>query len=250
MRRCASKIIIFSIFFVLIVAKSAVCALLPPIGYVNDFAKILDPNTIERLNSILSTFEQQTSDEIAVVTVDTLEGMTIEDYAVKLYQQWGIGKKGKDNGILILVAPKEKQVRIEVGYGLESIINDAKAGRIIREKMVPEFKVQEFSNGILNGTLTILNIIAKEKGIEFNFPPNIKITNNHPDAQKSGGIIQILGSIFLFFLLAYLFIRHPWLFLLFLSSIGRGGTRGGGFGGGFGGFGGGLSGGGGASGRW
>jgi uncharacterized protein len=250
MRKYARKIILFPIFFVLLAANTVFAAFPAPIGYVNDFAGVLDRDSGARLNQILSSFEQKTGNEIAVAVVKSLDGNTIEDYAVKLYQQWGIGKKGKDNGLLILVAPSEKQVRIEAGYGLEGIINDAMAGRIIREKMIPAFKEGNYSAGILNGTLTTLNVIAKSQGIEFDPSAGVQIQNYNIDTQKEGGILRTLGSVFLFLLLAYLFIRHPWLFLLFLSGMGRGGGRGGGFGGGFGGFGGGLSGGGGATGRW
>lgn len=251
MRKYARKIIIFPIFFALLTANTVFAAFPAPIGYVNDFAGVLDRDDGARLNQILSSFEQKTGDEIAVATVKSLDGNTIEDYSVKLYQQWGIGKKGKDNGLLILVAPVEKEVRIEVGYGLEGIINDAMAGRIIREKMIPAFREENYSAGISSGTLTTLNVIAKAHGIEFDpAVAGVNIQDYGINKQKEGGILRTLGSLFLFLLLAYLFIRHPWLFLLFLSGMGRGGGRVGGFGGGFGGFGGGLSGGGGATGRW
>jgi len=244
MRRYARKFIFF--LFALLVAKSAFAALPSPIGYVNDFAGVLDKETSARLEQLLSSFEKKTGDEIAVAIVKSLEGRTVEDYAVDLYKTWGIGKKGKDNGVLILVSPSDRQMRIEVGYGLEGVINDAMAGRIIRDQIIPAFKEGRFDIGIWDGTVTVINIIAKDAGIELNADTQTQYEEASPAKKRS---LHTVGSILFFILLAYLFIRHPWLFLLFLGS-GGGGGRSGGFGGGFGGFGGGLSGGGGASGRW
>ncbi len=239
MRRYARKFIFF--IFLLSISAPAFAALPSPTGYVNDFAKVLTPRSSAQLENALSSFEMRTGNEVAVVTVASLEGRPIEDYAVDLYQTWGIGKKGKDNGVLILVAPNDRQARIEVGYGLEGDINDAIAGRIIREKMIPAFKEGRYDLGVIAGTQAVLGLIANEGGLDP--------LKNEPSALKKRTWFHKLGSIFMFLILAYLFIRHPWLFLLVMSGMGRGG-RGGGFGGGFGGFGGGLSGGGGASGRW
>ena len=99
-----------------------------PNGSVSDFAGILDESAKSELNSLITQTEQKTSAEIAVVTVPTLEGITVEEYAVKLFKQWGIGKKGKDNGVLVLVVPSERKVRIKVGYGLKPILPDGLAG--------------------------------------------------------------------------------------------------------------------------
>jgi len=247
MPRYARKFIL--VFFALLVAGSTSAAIPTPIGYVNDFTGILDSSTKTKLEQTLASFEIKTGDEVAVAIVKSLEGRTVEDYAVDLYKTWGIGKKGKDNGILILVSPSEGQMRIEVGYGLEGVINDAMAGRIIREKMIPAFKEGRYDVGIWNGTMTVLEIVAKDAGIQLN-PDSDKQLLYEQSPKTKKGPLHTIGSILLFILLVYLFIRHPWLFLLFMGSGGGGGSRSGGFGGGFGGFGGGLSGGGGASGRW
>src|SRR6185295_16176706 len=110
---------------------------------------VLDPASKQSLEQQLSEFEHSTSNEIAVVTVPSLEGDTIEDYAVRLFKEWGIGKKGKDNGILILVAPNERKVRMEVGYGLEPQLTDGMAGQIIRENMTPYFRQAQYGQGII-----------------------------------------------------------------------------------------------------
>lgn len=240
-----------------------------PEGYVNDFAGVIREPVRTQLANILTQFEKQTGNEIAVATVRSLENEPIENYAVEMYSAWGIGKKGLDNGALLLVAPNDRKVRIEVGYGLEPYINDALAGRIIRATMIPHFKSGDYSLGILNGTLELVTTIARKTNIEFdavaagNIPPETIIyhLDGPPEKRSSifGNLLKIAFAIFIILL----FIKNPWFALLMLSSFGgngrhsgsfRGGFGGGsfrgGFGGGFSGFGGGSSGGGGASGSW
>lgn len=228
---------------------AALAAFPKPVGFVNDFAGVIDNSAKPHLEALLSSFEQKTGDEIAVVTLPSLEGRTVEDVAVDLYKTWGIGKKGKDNGVLFLVAPNERKMRIEVGYGLEGVINDALAGRILDENVVPAFKAGYLTSGIVSGTVAIVKTIADKEGVEFDtdqaLGQNVKYAS---PAEKKGGPLSTALKVLFFIFMVYLFIRHPWLFLFFISS-GRGGG-GGGFSGGFGGFGGGMSGGGGASRSW
>jgi len=132
-----------------------------PAGYVSDFAHVIDEKTESDLNALIGETERRTSAEIAVVTVDSLEGMTVEDYANQLFSLWKIGKKGKDNGALVLIAPKEHKIRIEVGYGLEPILPDGLAGQIIREEFIPAFKTGSFSAGIQNGVKRIIGIVQR-----------------------------------------------------------------------------------------
>lgn len=119
-----------------------------PTGYVNDFGQILSSEYRQSLEKELTDFDEETTTEIAVVTIDSLEGNSIEDYAVRLFEQWQIGKKEKDNGLLILIAKEDRKMRIEVGYGLEPIITDGRAGRIIREKMAPSFRENDYDQGV------------------------------------------------------------------------------------------------------
>jgi uncharacterized protein len=133
------------------------------IGYVNDFAGILDNASASDLEALITSIEKDTGAEIAVVTVDTLQGITIEEYAVELFEKWGIGKAEEDNGLLILVASTERKVRIEVGNGLEGIITDLEAGRIIDETIVPSFKEGEYSRGIYDAVVTISNQVYGEE---------------------------------------------------------------------------------------
>jgi len=132
-------------------------------GYVNDFAGILDNAYKSDLEALIASIEQNTGAEIVIVTVDTIEGITIEEYAVELFEMWGIGKADEDNGLLIVVALMERQVRIEVGYGLEGVITDLEAGRVIDEIIVPNFKNQKYNHGIYDAVVTISNQIYGEE---------------------------------------------------------------------------------------
>ena len=225
---------------------------------VHDFAGVLSPETETKLTRIIGELEQKTSAAVAVVTIDTTAPISLEEYAVKLYRnvgrssdgRYGLGEKGKDNGVLILVAIKDQKARIEVGYGLEGAVTDAQASGIIRNIMRPLFRNGDFDGGIEQATGAVIGLIAKESGEEIagaSVPPE--------DSSKTGG-----GWIFGFVVLVVILIS----FLRasrrnsgtssrgggFWVGGGSGGFSGGSGGGGFGGFGGGMSGGGGASGGW
>ncbi len=217
-------------------------------GFVNDYAGIIDYNSKQQINNIIYELERKTGAEVAVVTLKSLQGENIEDFTNRLFEKWGVGKKGKNNGIMILVAIEDRLIRIEIGYGLEGIIPDAKAGRIIREIITPLFKQAKFGEGILNAVYVIAEEIASDAGVKL----NIEKRNVNYAGKRKLTKSDLFWFLFFMFFIMPVFIRHPWLLLFFLSS-GRGGRYygGGGFGGGgFGGFGGGLSGGGGATGRW
>src|SRR5262249_30816319 len=145
------------------VAIPAGAAFPRPQGYVNDFAGVLDAATVAELSRVIRETETRTSAEIAVVTVTSLDGMSIEEYAVRLFADWGIGKKSKDNGVLMLVAPRERRIRIEVGYGLEPILPDALAGRIIREDCLPAFRTNQYAKGTLQGVQHLARIIERRE---------------------------------------------------------------------------------------
>jgi len=124
-------------------------------GYVNDFADVLTPSEEASLEASVKAFEQKTTNEIAVVTIKNLDGDTVDNYAVKLYEKWKIGKKGKDNGILILASIEDRSLRIEVGYGAEPLLTDGQAGEIIRNDITPEFKNGKYFKGLEAGVLAI-----------------------------------------------------------------------------------------------
>ena len=132
-----------------------------PAGYVNDFADVIPPDVQERIEAKISEYEKQTSIEIAVVTTKSLDGMSVDDWTIGLATQWGVGKKGKDNGLVFAIAPNERKMRIEVGYGLEGEMNDAKAGRILDDYAVPYFKQGDYATGIEKTTEAIMNAFGR-----------------------------------------------------------------------------------------
>ena len=130
-----------------------------PAGYVNDGAGVLDAKARAEFSALLRDVEQQTTAEIALVTVASLDGMTVEEYANRLFKEWGIGKKGHDNGVLVLVAPTEHKMRIEVGYGLEPVLPDGLSGEIIRTACLPRFKEGDYPRGIRDGLTRVAGIV-------------------------------------------------------------------------------------------
>ncbi len=217
-------------------------------GYVSDYANLLDARSRSQLNGLLERLERKTSSELAVVTLPDIGGEDPEGYAVKLFADWGIGKKDKNNGVLILVAVKERKIRIEVGYGLEGALPDGLCGQIIRERMEPAFKKQQFGQGLIAGTLAVATIMAKEAGVSLE---DLGGRSAPMPVRRPASRGSMLLRLLFFIIMIPIIIRNPWLLLLFMGGMGgRGGWSGGGFGGGFGGFGGGMSGGGGGGGGW
>lgn len=220
---------------------------LKPVGRVNDFAHVMSKTAVQQLERVLSELEERTTAEVAVVTVTSIEGGDVERAAVELFQGWGIGKKGKDNGVLILCAIDNRRVRIEVGYGLESVLTDAMSGRIIRERMVPRFRVKDYSGGLLDGTLTVVSIIARAAGVTLS---DALVPPQSTPLKPTGIDWNIVFFIIIFVIVMLLRLNTGFGWYYYGGSGGSWGGGGGFSGGGFGGFGGGGSGGGGASGGW
>ncbi len=141
--------------------RVALAAAFPqPVGYVNDFADIISSPVEAELETKLENFKASTGDELAVVTLKSLNGDTVENTAVDLFKQWGIGQKDKDNGVLFLVASNERKMKIEVGYGLEPVLTDSRAGRIIRDDVTPDFKNNNYDAGISKGVDSIIAVTS------------------------------------------------------------------------------------------
>lgn len=226
---------------------------LHPTDYVNDFAHVLDPSTVAQLDNICQQLDQKAHAQIAVVTVNSLDGSDVESYAVDLYKQWGIGSKATNHGVLILLAVQDRKYRIEVGYGLEPILPDGKVGGFGREA-VPLLRQNDYGGAVSLMTSRVADVIAQDAGIELTGPrPQVPAQPlAQPNPSLSGKQLLVLGVILLIVLLTPLRKILFWM-LLFGGGGGGGYSGGGGFGGGgggFGGFGGGSSGGGGASGSW
>jgi uncharacterized protein len=152
------------LFVTLLWSTSAVAQTLPkPAGRVTDLADVIDAGTEAQIAARLDQLERQTSSEVAVVTVPSLEGVPVDDYAVRLFKEWGIGQAKQDNGVLVLVAPSEREMRIEVGYGLEGILPDGLAGQIIREQFIPRFRDNDYNGGIRDGVARVVDIVEKQQ---------------------------------------------------------------------------------------
>lgn len=266
-------------------------ALDPPAfrGYVNDHAGMLRPETALQLEQALRSFDESDSTQVAVLTIDSLEGDALEDFSIRVVDAWKIGQRGQDNGVLFLVVKNDRKMRIEVGRGLEGVLTDLAAGRIIDTVVRPLFKAGRYDQGIMAGAAAIIQTCRGEftaprqsggRGVSRGQePPQILsylifclfIVAFLGRASRPLGI---LGGALLLPLAAFLGLPSISLLLLLMLlpvgaaaglivplilgnmvlsgiSMGGGGFRGGGFGGGgFGGFGGGGFGGGGASGGW
>jgi len=154
---------------------------LRPAADVNDFAGVLTPAQKESLEVRCRQLREKTGAELAVVTIKSLEGGQIDDFAVRLFQQWGIGKQDRDNGVLLLVALDDRKARIEVGYGLEPILPDALAGRVLTEQLFPAFKQQKYGEGLAAAVERLAAIIEKNEPAPVQLrrkaePPGIFIT--------------------------------------------------------------------------
>lgn len=229
-------------------------------GRVVDQGRLLDAPTEAALTQKLAALETDTGDQLVVVTVDSLQGYEIEEYGYRLGRHWGIGQKEGDNGVLLIVAPNERKVRIEVGYGLEPILTDALSAQIIQTRIVPAFRESAFQRGITAG----VDAIDEQLRLD---PAEAQARAAAARPVRSEAPIGPMIVVFLVFLFLFLGLlgsasrgrRHRggvspiliWAASEALRNSSRGGRGGGGFGGG-GGFsgGGGSFGGGGASGGW
>jgi uncharacterized protein len=136
---------------------------LKPDGFVNDFAGILSPAQRQAMEQSVRDLQQKTGVQVAVVTLESLEGGQIDDFAAKLFRRWGIGQKDKNNGVLVLVALKDRKARIEVGYGLEPILPDALAGRVLDEELFPAFRQGRHAEGLERGVRRVAEIITRNE---------------------------------------------------------------------------------------
>jgi len=238
-----------------------------PQGWVSDFAGVIDGASKAKMETLIQEVERQNGAEIAVVTVPSLDGDAVENYAEELFKAWGVGKKGQDNGVLFLMSVEDRAVRIETGYGVEGVLPDGAAGAIIRQFMVPEFKRGAYGPGLLRGVEAVAQVLTKGSPAETAPAPRVKFSG-----------LASLAALFCAFLLALFFQIYGFAGAFILTGVlarwtddliapvmlggfvglvlrsmfsggGRGGprnnwtrrSRG---------FGGGSSGGGGASGRW
>jgi uncharacterized protein len=191
-------------------------------GRVTDNAQILSQETIRLLTDSLKSHEDRTGNQIAVLTVPTLDGEVIEDYAVRVLREWKLGQKDRDNGILIVVVPNDHRMRIEVGYGLEGTLTDGTAGQIIRTVMTPKFKNGDYSGGITDGARAVMDLLEGGKMPEPEGGAEEKSNVSHiqaPDLPIMERILIgcfIFGIIGLFTIIGILTPGVGWFLYLFL----------------------------------
>ncbi|MCQ2598360.1 MAG: TPM domain-containing protein [Treponema sp.] len=263
------KIVVFvAVVWGLVVSASALSV--PALnGRVNDNAKLMSANERQEAEEYLAAVEKQSGVQVAVLTVKSLQGDSLEDYANDVFEKWGLGQKGEDNGVLLLVAYNERGVRLEVGYGLEGTLTDLKSGIIIRNIIIPEFKEGDYGAGILAGVKAVGGVVCGDVETEN----QLKESSAGNSENLEGGLFAMVFIMVWFFIVFSSILRRYGLWGIFIWNLmgrhgprpkrkpyvpsphvtvhtsGFGGSHGGGFGGGFSG-GGGHSGGGGASGHW
>ncbi len=257
-----------------------------PRGYVNDYAALLGPEAAARLERDLQAFDRSDSTQVAVLTIDSLEEESLEDFSIRTVESWKLGQKGRDNGVLLLVVKNERRIRIEVGRGLEGVLTDLLTGRIIDGIMVPLFREGRYEEGIEAGAAAIVRAARGEFAAEslprrdtgrgspvmayllfgFVFLSFLGRISRFLSAAAGGLLLPLAGRLLLggtagLVILLLLALAGGVFGYLLPAMAAAGGRRGGGMyygggfgggfgGGGFGGFGGGGFGGGGASGRW
>ena len=233
---------------------------------VNDFAGVIDAESAREMESLILSLQQATGDVVVVATVETIEPYgDIREYAVKMFENHGrgIGQRGKDNGVLVLIAIKERAAWIEVGYDLEQFITDGFAGETTRQEMMPQFKRGVYGAGLLAGVSRIIGRVAEGRSVSLQ---GVRPTRSRQRAPGTGSGGNLPGALIVLFVVVNIIASRlrrrrgrrwgggPWSG--WNSGVGPfgggfgGSGGGGGFGGGFGGFGGGRSGGGGGGGSW
>jgi uncharacterized protein len=194
------KYLHFLILFFIILPSWVHALDVPPLqGYVNDYAVMISPAAKERLEGELKAFEQSDSTQLVILTIPSLQGETIEEFGIQVAEAWKIGQKNKDNGIIILIAKQEHEIRIEVGRGLEGRLTDLLAGRIVNLVISPRFKRGDFDGGVMAGVLALIDATRGEFKAE-----------GRPPAKQTRGLHS-----FLVFLVAFFVV------LIMVSSLSR-----------------------------
>jgi uncharacterized protein len=226
-----------------------------PPDYVVDLAGVMDAGARSRTSALLRQLEERTGAQIVVLTLQSLDGEALEAFSIDVaHNRWKLGQKGKDNGVLVTLAVADRKYRIEVGYGLESVLPDSLVGSLGREVLVPAFRAGDFGGGLAALAGELAGRVAAASGVALSGAPAPGMTDaprRGPPPARPAGPLQLVFLALAAIVFLWLLIRHPQLLILMLLSS-RGGGRGswGGGGGGFGGGGGGGFGGGGSSGSW
>ena len=235
----------------LVIFPAAAAEKLPaPRGAVNDYAQVIPPDVKTKMENLSREVLDKTGTAIVVAVLPSIGENDVREYANELYRRWGIGEKGKDKGVLIFLALKERRIRIETGYGVEGILPDGLVGEILDENFIPASRAGDYAAGLFNTQVAVAAVIAKDARVTLSGSSQVELPRGRKEKSRVNIVTIVLIILAFIVLMATPQGRDmlPWLFLLIFSGRGGGGSGGfGGFGGGgFGGFGGGDSGGGGA----
>ena len=256
MNTSSKKPAVISILFVLILLFLFVAFPLAadekfpaPMGAVNDFAGVIPSQYKRPMNNLAIEVMQKTGTSVVVATFESIGDSDPADFANRLYEAWGIGKEGQDKGVLILLAVRERRVRIETGYGIEGILPDGLTGEILDKYVIPYLKKGDYGRGLSNAMIAVSSIAAKDAEVSLNGKQSVGKSRIRRTSPMSSLFTLIIFILILIPLLGTRRGRAILPFLLLMLLMGGGGRSAGSFGsfgGGFGGFGGGMSGGGGA----
>src|SRR5476649_95621 len=251
LERGGSRLVIVLIALMCTIATAFTLTLPALSGRIVDQANIIPDATRSAIEQKLADLEAKSGIQLVVATVTSLEGQEIEPYANALFRTWKLGQKEKNNGVLLLVAPNEHRVRIEVGYGLEGTLTDALSKVIITNAIAPRFKAGDVGGGISRGVDDIITVLTTDAS-EWEKRPSLRLDNQKENDPVNWAIVLLIFVVLVLLIVSRSF--RQFFFLMLLSGGPGGRSSSGGFSGGFsgGGFsgGGGSSGGGGASGSW
>ncbi|GHU21574.1 hypothetical protein FACS1894172_07490 [Spirochaetia bacterium] len=201
------KRLLWGAFFFISALNMSAQTLPRPDGFINDFAAVLTADDRLALEELTGILQEKTGAEIDVVTIKSFGFYgygSIDEFAVALFNEWGIGRSGKDDGVLVVLAVEDRDVRIEVGYGLEGVLPDSVAGRILDNAVIPDFRENNFSAGLLKGAQAIASIIAAENGIDRDSLalPAVVSESSRPKSSEWIGLVVWCGIVFTVFIFA------------------------------------------------
>lgn len=187
--------------------------------FVNDFVNIIDENDESEIMKIGVDLYEQTSAQIVVVTIDSLDGYDVDEYALELGRAWGVGSEEKDNGVVILLSLSDRQISIQVGYGLEGCLNDGKVGRILDNYAIPHLSNNDYSTGLVEAYKAVASVVREEYGVELN--PDYQIDNYADETIFSDDSGEAIGQVMLVVITIALV-----LFIIFINKLSGGNSDG------------------------
>ena len=209
---------LFAVIFAFTLATTVFAAKVPALrGRVNDYANVISSHDEQEMNNYLAAVEQKTGAQVAVLTVPSLQGEDIASYAFKVCEEWQLGKNGKDNGALLLLAMEERDLRLEVGYGLEDKLTDVKCGLILRTVIIPEFREGSYSSGLLKGVKNISGIVTDNAELVTRRVAE----EDEPNEDAEGFVFAIIYLIIFFLVLTSRGGIFKWIFLNNMLNSGR-----------------------------